>query len=211
MKFTDLDMNTWNHAHAFYNYYGTDMPYIIITGDVDATRVLEFAHDNKVSFNLCMVYLTNKIADAIPNYRYRFKEKQVFEIEYNRPVVNHMRKGEEQFIMLDGVWPCDDIITFCRETMAQAATASPRQMKELCGDRLDFINYTAIPWVNYSAFFRTIKTNGMDSNPKISFGKYAKKEGKIMIPVSSQTHHGLMDGYQVGRFYEMLQEELLEF
>ena len=49
-------------------------------------------------------------------------------------------------------------------------------------------------------FVRTIKEDGVDCNPKMSFGKYIKKDGRVLIPFSSQTHHGLTDGYHVGCF-----------
>ncbi|MBR6451907.1 MAG: chloramphenicol acetyltransferase, partial [Lachnospiraceae bacterium] len=42
-----------------------------------------------------------------------------------------------------------------------------------------------------------------------SFGKYfaaPNDPNKILMPVSSQTHHGLMDGVHVGKFYIQLQE-----
>jgi len=53
---------------------------------------------------------------------------------------------------------------------------------------------------------RTIARCGVDSNSKISSGKYFKQEGRTLVPFSVQVHHGLMDGLYVGRYFEELQQ-----
>ena len=63
--------------------------------------------------------------------------------------------------------------------------------------------------MQYTGFIRTIIHNGEDNAPKFSFGRYFKDRNnpdRILMPVSNQTHHGLMDGVHVGRFYQKLQE-----
>lgn len=86
-KMTEIDIESWGRKQLFEAYLPADLPYIIVTANVDATRVLEFAHDNKVSFNLAMSFLANKTADSIENYRYRFKDGKAYVLEYNRPLV----------------------------------------------------------------------------------------------------------------------------
>ena len=81
--------------------------------------------------------------------------------------------------------------------------------KERIDHKMDIINYTSVPWVQYTGFVRTIAHDGVDNAPKISFGKYFPSPAdpsRILMPVSSQTHHGLMDGVHVGKFYTQLQE-----
>ena len=65
-----IDLENWDRKRLFYNYLGTDFPYIILTANVDVTKPLAFAHAHGVSFNLVMVYLCNKVVDSIENYRY---------------------------------------------------------------------------------------------------------------------------------------------
>ncbi len=206
---TWIDMENWDRTRIFYNYLGTDFPYIVITANIDVTKPLLFAHKNKVSFNLVMVWLCNKTADSIINYRYRFFEGKPFIIDHTRPTVNHLKKGSEQFVIGEGPWPCDDIIEFCKRTHESMEHADPEQMQERVRYKLDIINYTSIPWINYTGFIRTILHNGVDNAPKFSFGKYFKDPSdpeKILMPLSNQTHHGLMDGVHVGKFYERLQK-----
>ena len=204
-----IDVDNWNRKRLFYNYLGTDFPYIIMTANVDVTKPLAFAHEHGISFNLVMVYLCVKTLDAIPNYRYRFIDGKPFIINHTRPIVNHIIPGQEIFVMGEGPWPCDDIIEFCKVTHERQMSATPESMQDKVRHKLDIINFTSIPWVQYTGFIRTIIENGVDNAPKFSFGKYFRdpiNPEKVWMPVSNQTHHGLMDGCHVGKFYNMLQE-----
>ncbi|MBR5931685.1 MAG: hypothetical protein IKZ95_06645 [Lachnospiraceae bacterium] len=204
-----IDLETWERKQLFQNYLGTDLPYIIITANVDVTRPLAFAHENGISFNLVMVYLCNKTADSILNYRYRFIDGKPFVINHTRPTVNHLQKGSDIFVIGEGPWPCDDIVSFCKACHENMEQVTQEYRKERIDHKLDIINYTSVPWIQYTGFVRTIAHDGVDNAPKISFGKYfvaPDDPNKILMPVSSQTHHGLMDGVHVGKFYTQLQE-----
>ena len=204
-----IDLETWERKQLFQNYLGADLPYIIITANVDVTRPLAFAHENGISFNLVMVYLCNKTADSIINYRYRFIDGKPFVIDHTRPTVNHLQKGSDIFVIGEGPWPCDDIITFCKACHDNMEQVTQEYRRERIDHKLDIINYTRVPWVQYTGFVRTIAHDGVDNAPKISFGKYfpsPEDPSRILMPVSSQTHHGLMDGVHVGKFYTQLQE-----
>ena len=204
-----IDPETWERKDLFAAYLGTDLPYIIITANVDVTKPLRYAKKKGLSFNLVMVYLCVKAMDQIPNYRYRFIDGKPFVIDHTRPVINHIIPGQELFVMAEGKWPCEDIEEFCRETHKRLETAGPDSREIMRQGKLDLVNFTALPWVQYTGFIRTIRTDGVDNAPKMSFGKYFEDPavpGRVWMPVSSQTHHGLMDGWHVGRFYEMLQK-----
>ncbi|MCF0142509.1 MAG: hypothetical protein HUJ75_03950 [Parasporobacterium sp.] len=195
----------WDRKYVIPYYEDTDFPYIPITANVDVTKPLQFARDNKISFNLTMVYLANSVADSIINYRYRLLENgDILVIDHNIPTINHLRKGIDAFVIGEGIWPCDDIVKFCKETHAHLEQCEVEDNLTV-NSRQEVLNYTSIPWINYTGFMRTIPKFGPYSNPKISFGKYAEQNGRILMPVSSQTHHMLMDGRHVGQFYEKLQ------
>lgn len=202
-----IDKENWDRKLLFDNYYGTDLPYIIITSNVDVTSPLAYAKENHISFNLAMVFLCCSAMDSIINYRYRFIDGKPFIIDHTRPIVNHLVKGSEAFVMAEGPWPCSDIKEFCEVTHYRQEHISQAESFKLIKGKLDIVNFTSIPWVSYTGFIRTIKKDGFDNAPKISFGKYFKEGERTLMPVSSQTHHGLMDGYHVGLFYEKLQKE----
>lgn len=204
-----IDMETWSRKRIFHTYLGTDFPYIIITSNVDVTKPYLFAKKHHLSFNLVMVYLCVTTLDQIENYRYRFIDGKPFIIHHTRPIVNHIIPGEDNFVMGEGLYPREDIVEFCKVTHERLMNARPGDLSDQFHGKLDIINFTSIPWIQYTGFIRTIKDNGVDNAPKMSFGKYFKDPVNpdiIRMPVSSQTHHGLMDGRHVGEFYINLQK-----
>jgi chloramphenicol O-acetyltransferase type A len=52
-----------------------------------------------------------------------------------------------------------------------------------------------------------LDTKVKDSVPKISVGKYFNESGTIKIPISIHVNHALVDGYDIGLFYERLEKE----
>lgn len=204
---TYLDMNTWNRKSSFSNFQDFDLPYLNVGAELDVTNLYNFTKQNHLSFYFALTYLANTTADSIINYRYRFENGKAFEIGHNTAFVTYLRKGEENYFMVE----CEDrpsLTDFCQVNYSRAnSSLAEDAMSDLKG-RLDVICYTCLPWINYTHIFRTIAKNGIDCNPKISWGKFYNKENRIYVNFSSQTHHGLMDGYHVGKYYIKMQEHL---
>jgi chloramphenicol O-acetyltransferase type A len=49
-----------------------------------------------------------------------------------------------------------------------------------------------------------------DSVPRIVWGKYFRQEGKIMLPLSVQAHHALVDGKQIGMYFEQFEKAIVD-
>lgn len=203
-----IDMAFWPRAELFRSYLNTDFPYIILGARVDVGPLLERCREEHSSFYFSLVYLAVKAADAIENFHYRFRDAQAYRIKQNIPVLTHMRPGEDVFIMLEGN-PALDRASFCEALRSSAEQATLGQRLD-CGDRMDLISFSCVPWIDYSHVIRTISHLGVDCNPKITWGKYTRENGKTTLNLSVQVHHGLMDGQHVGRFYEALQDYIRE-
>ena len=204
---TNLDLDTWNRRHLFRSYLGTDFPYVNIGCELDITKLYRYVKEEGLSLYFSLIYAATKAADEIENFRYRFEGEQPFVIDHNTAFTTHLIPGEDLFTMVE----CEDYPTlkeFAEKNRERADIPHPESGLYQMKGRMDFINFTCIPWVHYTHFVRTIKEDGVDCNPKMSFGKYIKKDGRVLIPFSSQTHHGLTDGYHVGMFFQRLEEYL---
>lgn len=202
-----IDLATWDRTSRFTSYLDSEFPYIIIGKDIDVTNIYRYARENGLSFTYCMVYAATKIADEIPNFRYRMIDSEPYEIDRNVAILTHLPKDQDNFIMV-GCDHYDTMAEFAKKNREKAdrpdGKLSSREM-ELAND---IINYSSMPWIRYTHFIRTIKKLGQDTNPKISFGKYEWENGRLTMPFSVQTHHGLMDGLHVGRYFMRLEEYL---
>jgi chloramphenicol O-acetyltransferase type A len=204
---TNIDLSTWNRAHLFRTYLNTDFPYINIGCEMDVTKLYQYTRENGLSFYFSMIYAATTIADEIENFRYRFEGEQPFVIDKNTAFATHLIPGEELFTMVECA-PYATLDEFAAENRKKADIPQPKSGLAAMKGRLDIINFTCIPWVHYTHFVRTIHTDGVDCVPKISMGKFSKEQGKVRMPFSTQTHHGLTDGVHVGKYFQRLEEYL---
>lgn len=203
-----IDLNTWTRRDLFENYRETDLPYIIITARVDVTRLLEHTKRRDLPFSFALAYLCTRTANGIPNFRYRFDEDGPFLIKYNHAMITHLRPGDDTFTMLEGTL-ADDMESFCTALKKRADDPDYHYSVKDLPARVDYINYSSLPWVDYTHIFRPIAHLGQDCLPKITWGKYTPdSDGTFSLNLSLQVHHGLMDGCHVGLFYEKLQAEI---
>lgn len=204
-----IDLSTWNRSDIFDVYLGTDFPYVNIGCELDITKLYRYVKQEGLSLYFSMIYVATKAADAVENYRYRFENGQPFVIDRNTAFATHLTPGDDVFTMVE----CDHYPTmkeFAEKNRVKADIPQPRHGQTAMEGRLDILNFTCIPWIRYTHFMRTIKEDGVDCVPKLSMGKYVKADGKVLIPFSSQTHHGLTDGYHVGKFFQTLESYLEE-
>jgi chloramphenicol O-acetyltransferase type A len=202
-----IDIEKWDRKDLFKVYFGTDFPYIILGADIDVTNLYRYARQSDISFYFAMVFAANQIANRIKNFRYRFIDGKPFLIEANRAVLTHIQPGSDAFVLIE-TEQANNMIEFCRRTEEKAReSVADRGFGALPGKN-DTIIYSVLPWVNFSVLIRTVAKNGIDCAPKISWGKYVESGSRLKMPLSLQVHHGLMDGYHVGLYFNQLQEYL---
>jgi chloramphenicol O-acetyltransferase type A len=76
--------------------------------------------------------------------------------------------------------------------------------------RDDLIYFTVLPWVSFTSFAHARTPGRGESVPRIAFGKFINENERIMLPISVEVHHALMDGLHVGRYLNGLEEALRE-
>jgi len=200
-----IDIDKWERKEPFKIYFGTDFPYIILGANIDVTNLYRYAKENHLSFYFAMVFAANQIANRITNFRYRFADGKPFLIDYNRAVLTHIQRGSDAFVLIE-TERTDDIKEFCRRTAEKARKPVENRGFGVLPGQNDTIIYSVIPWVNFTVLIRTVAKDGIDCAPKISWGKYVKDGSRLLMPLSLQVHHGLMDGYHVGLYFNQLQE-----
>jgi chloramphenicol O-acetyltransferase type A len=72
-------------------------------------------------------------------------------------------------------------------------------------ERDDMIHYSVIPWIHFTGVSHPRRLRQEDSVPKIVFGKYRESDGALLMPVSVEVHHAMMDGLHVARYLELVQ------
>jgi chloramphenicol O-acetyltransferase type A len=75
-------------------------------------------------------------------------------------------------------------------------------------DRIDLIYYSVIPWVSFTSFKHANSGDNRQTVPRMVVGKMFETGEKRLMPFSVEVHHCLMDGYHVGRYFNVFQEKL---
>ena len=70
------------------------------------------------------------------------------------------------------------------------------------------IRHSTMPWTNFTGLLHPTDFDPKESIPKIVFGKFSEKNGRKMLPISVEGHHGLMDGFHLAQYLEEFQNQL---
>ncbi|WP_426493229.1 CatA-like O-acetyltransferase [Hymenobacter sp. 102] len=203
-----IDLSTWNRREHFAFFSGFEEPFWGVVTDVDATQALQRARDLGCSFFQLYLHCTLQAVNQVENLRYRIEEGQVvcYDQIHASPTL-----GRPDHTFGFGFVPYHvDLATFGQSL--QAEITAVQASTGLClgpeTARPDVIHFSAMPWLSFTGLTHARPFSHPDSIPKISVGRIRPENGRQLMPVAVNVHHGLADGYHVGLFVETLQRTL---
>jgi len=200
LNYKVIDLENWYRKDIFHFYKNYDDPFINLTANVDVTRLLEFSKKEGTSFFLNSLYLSIKVANAIPAFKYRLLEDQLVEYEAitaGSAILNP--DNSFSFCYFDNHESRADFIQSGQEKIAATQQQKGIDPK---ANALNMIHYSVVPWVSFTSLKHARKYNKQDTIPKIVFGKYFENGDKVLMPLSIEVHHSMMDGYHMGLYFQ---------
>ena len=199
-----IDTETWSRRHLFRLFKDYDDPSFNVCADVDATRLLDFTRSRGLSFFVTYHFLSTKTANELEPFRYRLRGGRVLAHERVDAGSTFLLADDSfTFVYFDFT---EDFRAFHDAAVVTIESARveapPLDARE---DRDDLIYHSVLPWVSFTSISHARDSRRRNGIPKISFGKYREAGGRMMMPVSVEVHHALMDGLHVGRYFERLQ------
>jgi len=202
-----LDVATWARRDLFEFFIGFDKPYFNICTNVDVTKLLELlSHRPGTSVTLAYHYFALRVANEIEPFRFRLREGRVLVHDVIHGGTTVLQPNESfTFAYFNFT---NDFEKFMVE--AQRSVDIVKQGGSPFDPRAadDAIHFTALPWVAFTSFSHARNWKTEDSVPKIAFGKFIKESDRVLLPISVEVHHALVDGVHVGRFINCLEEAL---
>ena len=209
MKYIDLE--NWKRKEHFNFFYRADYPQFNICMDLDISNFLSFTKNNGLSFYYAMIYAVTKLVNEMEDFKYRIREGKVVLHDKIYPTFTDMNKDKNddlfKVVIVDYT---GDIFEFEKSAKEYSLQQKDYFEYDKLAGRDDVIYITCIPWVSFTHVSHTITINRDDSVPRISWGKYYRKEGKTWLPFSVQVNHALTDGFHVAKYIENLQSYLDE-
>lgn len=201
-----IDKESWNRKQHYDHFMAYDYPHFNLCANIDITRYYQYIKEKKYPFFLSMVYATSRICNDIEEFRYRIQGEEVIVHDYVSPAITIM--GDE------------DVFNFCTIPYKESfhafiqvgleATEKAKKNIHLADEpgKDDLIYMTSLPWVSFTSIMHPIHMHPTDSVPRIAWGKFFKEQDRLLLPLSIQGHHALMDGVHAGKFYEQIQRLL---
>lgn len=203
-----LDVANWSRRELFEFFIDYANPYFNICTRVDVTRLVTFVRERDIKISLALHYFALRIANEIEPFRYRLRDRQiaVYDIVHGGTTVLlpnesfayayfDYQRDFEKFV--------DDMGKAVDELRAGSGALKPTM-------RDDVIYHTTLPWISFTSFAHARNTGRGESIPRLVFGKFAPENERLMMPISVEVHHALMDGLHVGRFFSQLEEALAD-
>ena len=203
---TLLDLENWNRKEHFAHFSKMEEPFFGATVEIDCTKAYQTAKNLNTSFFIYYLHKTLVAVNTIENFKYRISEGKIYINDCIDASATIGREDGTFGFSLIEYHPDFDIFK-------ENALAEIERIQDTSGlftrsfEDDNLIHFSAIPWLNFTSLSHARSYTFPDSCPKISFGKMMISEtGKRTIPMSVHVHHGLMDGWHVGKFVDFFQE-----
>ena len=207
MAFTEIEFATWPRRDHFRLFQGMDFPYFSVTLEVDITAWLAAVQAQGQPFFPSFVHAVTTVANGLEAFRLRIRGERIILHDRIHPSVTVPWRGDLfNFCTID--FDPDPATFLARyQAAAAAATAAEHLLLDEPG-RDDMIFLTSAPWFAFTGLTHPVHSQGADSFPRVAWGRRFERDGRVLLPLNFQLHHGLADGYHVARFLEALEARL---
>jgi chloramphenicol O-acetyltransferase type A len=201
-----INLETWPRRGHYEWLKNFEMPHFNMCVNLDITAFKTALKEAGVSFTVAIVYLVARTANEVPEFRQRIRGDEVVEHDTVHPSTTYLTG--------------DDLFSFCQmpygEDFFVFALRAARQLEKIRENptiedepgRDDLLFLTSIPWVSFTGFIHPMRLNP-DSMPRFAWGKYFTEGERLMMPLSVQAHHALVDGVHMGSYFEIMQNHLV--
>lgn len=194
------------HRRRHFEFFSRmNHPHFNICANVEVHAWLETARAQGLRTTPAIVFLLTKVANAIPELRRRLREGVIVEHEIVHPSFSVQTQASEAFSFCEVEFTPDP-----REFIARAEQRM-REMNAMPSfdndpGRDDYLFMSPIPWVSFTALQHAMMYHPHDSVPRITWGKFISTPTGTSMPLSLQVHHAVVDGAQVGLFFQRVEE-----
>lgn len=204
MNFKVVDINTYKRKDHFAYFKSLANPYVGLTVQVDITKFIKVVNAKKLPFFLTFNYCVARAANSIPKFRQRIMNDKI--VEYADCKTSHtvaLEDGTYCYCTLSINMSFEEYLAYAVKAQEDAREARCTSDDEEDANELLFIS--SLPWLSYSALSNPTPSP-VDSNPRITWGKYTTQNEKVEIPVTVLCNHALVDGLHIAQFYQALDE-----
>lgn len=202
-----IDLAEWKRREHFALYRGFANPFFSVCVELDATPLRERCNrPDGPLFSLAAIFLALKCANETEAFRMRVRGNGVW-VHDRVSITPTVLRNDETFAFAR-LEPAEHFGDFIRVNTAELGRArKPAPLVATHPDD-DLIYHSTLPWIRFTAFSNAMP-GGDDSIPRVVFGKCSRDGEKWRLPVGVEVHHAVVDGIDVGRYLERLEQSLI--
>ena len=205
MKYEIINLDTWNRGNLFKFYIEKMRMVMSLTVDMDITPLLQFSKKSRLKFYPVMLWCVSKIVNAHDEFKYSWDmDGNLIKWDFISPSYADFHKEDGNFTKLvtefsDDLNEFHDRFLKDREKYKDVRAIAENQPP-------NFFDVSCLPWVRYKHFDVHVFDEGKFLAPVITWGKYEAENGKLVMPLTMNIHHAVVDGFHLSRFFNEIQE-----
>ena len=199
-NYNELNLTTWNRKEHFEFFCKFEEPFFGTTIQLDCTKAHAKSKELGVSFFAYYLHKTLVAVNNIENFRYRIHNGKVF--IYDKINVSSTILRDDKTFGFSEIEYYENLNTFIENYNTEATRVKNTTGLFTRDYNENIVHFSALPWINFTSISHSRSFTFPDSCPKFSFGKMTTENDKKFMSMSVHVHHGLVDGYHLGLFFE---------
>lgn len=208
MTGTRIDLESWPRAAQFHMFRQFDRPHYATTVRLNVARMMDVRKETGLSPFRHTIWAIGKGLHAVPELCMRFKGGTV--TQYRRLLLSPtipLENGDFRYTYL--AWNPDRsrFDDHAADKISDVRAGMPLNAND--GTIEDVAYLSCLPWLDYTSLDNALPSAD-DCIPRVSWGKIVEGARGHEMAMTLQVHHALVDGRQVGAFFEATQSALDE-
>ena len=207
--FTEFNIEKWPRKATYEFFKDYEDPFFNFTGNIDVTSAYRFCKEYGLAVSLMLLYYSLVTANEILEFRIRLVDGRF--VEFDRIHATQTILNEDETFSFAYFEMKDDVFEFNRSGKAALAKYKSLKTFDVESGRHDLVYYSVIPWVSFTSFKHASRLDKLQTIPRIVFGKILFDRERMLVPLSVEANHIIMDGFHVGKFFNRFQDVLNSF
>jgi len=201
-----LDIDSWNRKQHFEHFRTLADPTFGIVVDVEVSRCYKSAKEKKQPFFVKYLHACMKAINEIESFKYRIEGDKVaiYDVINTSPTIAR----EDNTFGFSYVEFSNDYKEFEKNFLKEKERVTNSTNLFPPKYSLGCVHCSALPWVSFSSHKEPFSGDKDASVPQLAFGKIKEENNKMLMPIAVNVNHALVDGYDVGQFFEKFQAHL---
>ena len=204
MKFIDVENMDRKKAYKMFKSFGNATYGCSV--EMDVTKLVALSKQKGQSFFLNTLYLVCRAINDIDEMRMRLVDDKPAIYEKTHPGFTVMT--DAGFYVNTYTTFYEDYKKFYDEAKISLDSAKKNKpISEFPNEKYGYIYISSLPWISFTQMTHPIpESQSSQCIPRVCWGKYFEKDGKLIMSLNITVSHIFVDGYPLSKTFLEVQE-----